>query len=115
MSVNGRAGASFEQALCDYARSAGFPHAERRVKNGAKDRGDLALHHSWVIEAKSEKVRDVPGAMREAKKEAANAGVTRYVAVHKYRNHSIADAMVTMPFWLFLEIIAEVDQQEGAV
>lgn len=112
MSVNGRAGASFEQALVNYAQTVGFPHAERRVKNGAKDRGDLALHHDWVIEAKNEKVRDVPGALREAKKEAANAGVTRYVAVHKYRNHGIDEAVVSMPFWLFLELISEVERHE---
>lgn len=102
---NGRAGAEFEQALVDYAKAHGFPHAERRVKNGSKDRGDLILHTGWVVEAKNEKVRDVPAAMREAKREAANAAVARYAAVHKYRNHQIAEAIVSLPWWLFLEML----------
>lgn len=107
MSVNGRAGAKFEIDLAAYARDHGQPDCERRVMGGSKDRGDLAGIRGWVLEAKNEKVRDVPGALREARKEADNAGVTRYAAIHKYRNHTIAEAVVSIPFWLFLELIGD--------
>jgi hypothetical protein len=115
MSVNGRAGAKFEADLAAYAQTHGHPDCERRVMGGSKDRGDLAGIRGWVIEAKNEAKRDVPGALREAKAEAANAGVTRYAAIHKYRNHPISEAVVSLPFWLFLELTVEVAEQERGV
>lgn len=114
MSAAKRAGAKFETDLVAYAQTHGHPRAERRVMGGSLDRGDIAGIDGWVVEAKNEAVRDVPGALREAKREAVNAGVTRYVAVHKYRNHSIAEAVVSMPWWLFLELVADVAGQEAA-
>lgn len=116
MSASKRAGTKFEADLVAYAKAHGHPRAERRVMGGSKDRGDLAgiADGSWVVEAKNEAVRDVPGALREAKKEAANAGVCRYVAVHKYRGHPIAEAVVSMPWWLWLELVAEVAAEEAS-
>lgn len=107
MSANGRAGARFETELVEYAREHGFPGAHRLHMGGSKDAGDIWLGVPWVVEAKNEKVRDVPGALKEAEKEAKAAGCSRYVAVHKYRNHTIDNAVVSMPWWLFLEVVGE--------
>ncbi len=106
---NGRTGSKFETDLVIYARDHGHPHARRLVKAGRNDIGDLTLGDTipWTLEAKAEKVRDVPGALREARREAENAGHLRYAAIHKYRNHSIAESIVSIPFWLFLELLLE--------
>lgn len=34
-------GSSFERLVADYLKANGFPFADRRVKNGSKDRGDI--------------------------------------------------------------------------
>lgn len=39
---SGRLGAYTETGLVDYLKTHGFPHAERRVTNGNKDRGDIS-------------------------------------------------------------------------
>ncbi|MFE4229156.1 hypothetical protein ACFRJ8_14855 [Arthrobacter sp. NPDC056886] len=70
-------GSSFERLIADYLKANGFPFADRRVKNGAKDRGDvggvgtdagrLVLEckntskislGTWATEAETERVND---------------------------------------------------------
>ncbi len=107
MSVNGRAGARFEQQVADYLAEHGFPYAERRHTNGAKDRGDLSGIPGWVCELKATRELDVAGAIDEAAKEAANAGAAWYVAILKRRRKPTADAYVVLPLYLFAELVRE--------
>ena len=107
MSVNGRAGARFEQQVADYFAANGFPYAERRHTNGAHDRGDIAGVIGWTLEAKALRDLDVAGAVDEAAKEAANAGARWYAAVLKRRRKPTADAYVVLPLHLFVELIRE--------
>lgn len=47
-------GTAAERAVVEYLRSRGWPYAERRALNGARDRGDVAGVPSTVIEVKNE-------------------------------------------------------------
>jgi hypothetical protein len=106
---NGRAGSKFETDLVIYARDHGYPHARRLVKAGRNDIGDISLgdHIHWTIEAKNEKTRNVEGALREGEREADNAGNTKFMAIHKARGLSIAQAHVTFRYWQVLEMLMD--------
>lgn len=96
MGKNQRLGAAWEQAVADYFKDHGFPHCERRVTNGAKDRGDLSGIIGVVIECKNEQRIDLSGYMDEVRVEKANAGVELGFAVIKRRNHGVDRAYVVM-------------------
>ncbi len=102
-----RKGTSFEVAVVDYLRANGFPFAERRALRGTNDAGDVAGVVGWVIEAKNHRALDLGPWLTEAAKEAANDGVSRFAVVHKRRQHSTAEAFVTMPLRLFAELLGD--------
>jgi hypothetical protein len=71
-------GSSFERLVADFLKANGFPFADRRVKSGAKDRGDIGGVHvhgqpvvfeaknttrislgTWAAEAEAERENDV--------------------------------------------------------
>lgn len=110
VSASKRKGSTFERAVVEYLADHGFPQAERRVSNGTKDRGDVAGIKGWVLEVKNCARIDLAGFMAEAKAEAANAGVDRYAAVVKKRQHGVADAYAVVPFWLLAELLADADE-----
>lgn len=66
-----------------------YPDAERRVLSGIHDKGDLLLpgERRFVVEAKHHAALDLAGWMKEAKREALNAGVPYAVVVHKRVGH----------------------------
>lgn len=83
-----------------------FVGTERRVLNGAKDKGDLVLRLS-VAEIKC------PGRgqplrlsdwMNEAKVEARNAGVDRWFVISRRTGYPVAEAFVTMPLSQAVEL-----------
>ena len=82
-----RKGASFERLIADYFKANGFPFADWRVKNGAKDRGDIAGIHahgqSVVIEAKNTTRIDLGTWAKETEQERVNDGALVGVVVHK--------------------------------
>lgn len=93
-----KAGASFERAVADYlARALDDDRIDRRVKNGAKDRGDIAgVRRSGgltdgriVLECKNTARLDLPGWQREAETERGNDEALVGVTVHK--RHGVAD------------------------
>ena len=45
--------------------------------------------------------------MNEAHHEAANDGVSRFAVVHKRRQHGTSEAFVSMPLWLFAELVGD--------
>lgn len=91
---NGRKGSSFERQVADYFReswpdrgSAGF--IDRRVKTGAKDKGDLANvrlgEHRVVVECKNsvEHRMNLSGWVDEAHTEADHDDAVVGIVVHK--------------------------------
>jgi hypothetical protein len=100
-----RIGPEFERAVADYLRDGGLPHADRRVKTGAKDKGDIGGVPGWTLECKNEKSISLAGYVDEAQVEAGNAGTDRYAAVVKRRGKGVRHAYVVMPLEVFLAIV----------
>jgi hypothetical protein len=90
-------GTRWETAIVDYLRTVGAPHAERRAKNGAKDRGDVAGVVGVVIEAKSAARTELAAWIDEAEVERRHDGaVIGLVWHHRRGKASPADGYVTM-------------------
>jgi hypothetical protein len=94
-------GSSFERLVADYLKSNGFPFADRRVKNGAKDRGDIGGVHvhgaSVVFEAKNTARTSLGTWAAEAEVERVNDEALAGVIVHKRHGKGKAqDQWVTM-------------------
>ena len=90
-----KAGSSFERQTADYLKLVLDDETiDRRVKTGAKDRGDIAGVKTirgarLVIECKNVARTDLPAWIREATLEAANDDAAYGVIVHK--RHGVAD------------------------
>ncbi len=73
---NGRKGSSFERQTADYWRDNWDDRIDRRVRTGAKDKGDLAnvrAHkHRLVVEIKNVAKLNLAGWIAEAQAEAIN-------------------------------------------
>jgi len=84
------AGANHERSIADYFKVNGFPFADRRVKSGSNDRGDVGgvmVHGQRVVlEAKNYGGRLLPGPwLKEAQKEAENDGAPIGIVIAKRR------------------------------
>lgn len=82
------AGAHFERQIANYlAFALDDDRIDRRVKTGAKDKGDIAglrVHRQrLVMECKDTCKTDLPGWAREAAEEADNDNALAGVTVHK--------------------------------
>jgi hypothetical protein len=84
---NGRKGASFERSIADWWRDVWDDRIDRRVKTGAKDKGDLANvrigPYRIVVECKNEKGFHLAGWVKEAQAEARNDGALCGIVVAK--------------------------------
>lgn len=107
------AGARFEREQAEYIQSA-FPgrSIERRVRNGAKDRGDIGgvrnefTGGAVVIECKDTARMELPKWWREAQTERTNDGAEFGIIMHK--RHGEADPAqqwVTMDAATFVRLI----------
>lgn len=92
---SGRRGAQWETEVAKYLAEA-FPSVERRVKNGRLDRGDITGLGSVVIEAKAERVIDLPGYLGELDVEQANADAAFGFVFIKNRRHSVEDGYAVL-------------------
>ena len=86
------AGSRFERSIADgLALHLNDDRIDRRVKTGAKDRGDIAgvRHHGErvVIECKDVSRTDLSGWVNEAEVERGNADALVGLVVHKRRGH----------------------------
>lgn len=99
-------GTVFEGRVRDYLSANGFPHAERLPSEGSKDRGDIS-GCPFVIECKATTREQLAQAMKEAAKEAANAGKPGYAVVRPSRGRDISEAFTTVPLWLFATLMRE--------
>lgn len=84
------AGSRFEREVADYLAQAVDDRIDRRVKTGAKDKGDIGgvriKGHRIVIECKNHARVDLGGWIVEAQIQADNDGAPLGVVVHKRRN-----------------------------
>lgn len=90
------AGTRFERVIADaLAAALEDDRIDRRVKNGAKDRGDVAgvrLHgQRVVVECKDTSVMRLPEWVREAQIECGNDDALVGLVVHK--RHGVGDPM----------------------
>lgn len=98
-------GSSWERRLVDYLNLHGFPFAERRVTEGAKDRGDVS-GVPFVIEAKNCKAITIGPWCDEAAKEARTAGMgNRWAVVFPRRNHVTEKAYAVVSLETLTELM----------
>ena len=100
---NGRKGSKFETDTRDWFRENGAV-AERLVKAGAKDEGDLYVFlqgKTYIMELKNRKKLDLPAFWDEAQVEAKNYAKARGLSsvppafvIVKRRNHGIEKSWV---------------------
>lgn len=88
------AGARFERQVADWlAQALGDDRIDRRVKTGAKDRGDITgvrfAQEHVVLECKNMTRVQLPEWMRQAREEAGNDDAPYYAVVHK--RHGVTD------------------------
>lgn len=100
------AGTWFEGAVAEYLDPFG---GYRRARAGAKDLGDIHLHHAkWlVLECKNAVTLALPAWWREAQTEAANAGVPFTAVVHKRSGtRKMGEQWVTMDLETFSRLLS---------
>jgi hypothetical protein len=85
MSAAKAKGSAAERDLVTFLRTAGFPHAERRLAGAAQDRGDIAGVPGVVLEVKNHASLNLAGWVDEAVAEQANDGADYGIVVHKRR------------------------------
>jgi hypothetical protein len=98
------AGAAAERAVADYlAVALEDDRIDRRVKRGAKDRGDVSgvrVHgQRLVVEVKNCAKQDLPGWVRESHVEAGNDDALCGVVVSKRRGTTDAGS-----YWVVMEL-----------
>ena len=83
------AGSTFERQVADYRAEHLDDRIDRRVKTGAKDKGDIGgirlRGHRVVVECKNHARVDLAGWIAEAQIQADNDGAPLGVVVHKRR------------------------------
>jgi Holliday junction resolvase len=94
-------GSSMERLVADYFKDNGFPFADRRVKSGAKDKGDVGGVHvhdqRLAIEVKNTAKISLGTWAAEAEVERVNDEALAAVVVHKRHGTGKAgDQWVTM-------------------
>lgn len=105
-------GSSFEKLVAEFlAMALADDRIERRTKNGAKDRGDIAGIRSVmggrvVIECKNTTRMELPKWLREAETERGNDDAAVGVVAHKRSGSTNpADQYVTMSLATFAELL----------
>ena len=108
MSAARAKGTRFETAIADFLRDVGFPHAERRALNGAKDKGDIAGVLDVVIEAKNQKRESLAEWLDEALTERDNASASIGAVWFKRRGKASAgDGYVLLDGHTFARLLRE--------
>jgi hypothetical protein len=103
--VTNRKGPRFERLVADYLQAEGFLAADRRIKHGAKDKGDITGIPDWTLELKDTEPMNFSALLNQAIIEAANAGTTFFAGIQKRRNKNVRDAYVVLPLWLFARVL----------
>lgn len=86
-----QAGRDWENEIASYLAGRGWPHAERRIRKGRNDQGDITGVIDVCIEAKDTNRIELAGFLDEAKVEAQNANAEIAAAWIKRRGKSSAE------------------------
>lgn len=78
-------GTAAETAVAATLRTNGYPHVERRARNGSRDRGDITGIPKLVIEIKNCARDQLPQWLKEAEKERGHDNAEIAVVWHKLR------------------------------
>lgn len=103
-------GSTFERMVADFLKVNGFPFADRRVKSGAKDKGDIGGVHvngeRLVLECKNTSKINLGTWATEAEAERINDAALAGVIVHKrHGKGQAADQWVTLTLADFTSIL----------
>ena len=93
-----RKGTAWESEVVRYLSERGFPEARRNVQYGAKDIGDVGGVPYFALEAKNVQSITLADFVKQANREAGNAGEPFGAVVVKKRNASTGDAYFVMDF-----------------
>lgn len=89
---------------------AGYLGTERRVLNGAADKGDL-VHATWTVEVKAPgrgQPLNLSAAMTEAHIEAAHAGTFgRYCVISRRTGYPVGEAFFVLPLYVAVQVIPD--------
>ena len=103
-----QAGTRWESAIVTALRGTHWPHAERRAKTGAADKGDITGVIGVCIEAKDTARFEPARFLTEAQTEATNAGADVAAAWIKRRGKSdAADGYVLIDGRTFMYLLRE--------
>lgn len=99
-----RKGTAHETAIVNYLTANGIS-ARRVVQTGRYDQGDIHADPSVCIEAKNVAKIDLADFVRQANREAVNAGRKFGTAIIKKRNANISQAYCVMDLETFTRIL----------
>jgi len=117
-----KAGSSFERSTADYLAAVVDDRIDRRVKNGAKDRGDIGglrhMGHRIVLECKNAARINLAGWAAETETERGNDDALAGAIIHKRHGKAApADQWVTMTLADFAALLTgnrdHIDQEEA--
>ncbi|MFF1684467.1 MULTISPECIES: hypothetical protein [unclassified Streptomyces] len=108
-------GTAWESLLVGYLREHHNPNARRNVQMGAKDIGDLDGYYLHALEAKAEKSITLSDYIRQANREAGNAGQPFGCAVVKRRNANVKDGYVVRDLATDVRLVNRLRDMEGAL
>ncbi len=110
MSKSKQKGTAAETAVVKYLKANGFPKAERRALQGNLDKGDISGIDDVVFEVKDHKKMELAGWVKELEVEVDNADAVTGAVIHKRKGTTdVGEWYATMPVYMFLSLIRELD------
>lgn len=107
-----RKGSSFERRVATYLAQ-WWEWADRRVKTGARDTGDITGIRGWTVEVKYG-VRDLSAGVNEARIEAENAGTRWWVAVIRKPGAPVERCYAVMDVEEWVRLVRHIEALEDA-
>ncbi|MFF1417586.1 hypothetical protein [Streptomyces sp. NPDC058280] len=108
-------GTAWESLWTAYIREHHNPDAHRNVQMGSKDIGDVAGYYLHAAELKAEKTITLSDYIRQANREAANAGEPFGCAVVKRRMKGVQDGYVVRDVATDVRLMNRLQEMEGAL
>ncbi|MEV2279298.1 hypothetical protein AB0I72_27340 [Nocardiopsis sp. NPDC049922] len=114
--MSGRAskarGYRYEADLEKFGRS-WFPRLKRLGSQGQNDKSDFSGVRDWALEAKDRSPIRLSEWLREAEREAANAGKPWYAVLVKQRGKNVSHSYFVMTITLGFNLIKEHQQMQS--
>lgn len=107
-----RRGSDFERLFADWL-STFVAGVDRLIKHGMNDKGDISGLEDWACELKATASFSLEG-LKEAEKEAHNAGKKWYAYVWKWKGHSVGQCIVSTHAQVWAEVLEEMENLKTA-